>query len=412
MHLKSYIMQLGMICLMVVFLGGTAHAQITSAGISGANQNKIPTSVPFLTITPDAQSAGMGDFGVAGLPGIWSQHHNVARYPFTEASSGLGISYTPWLTNLVPGLNLFYVPGYYALGVQSFSMSVTYFSLGEVTYTGPGGSVPRTYHPYETAVDAGYSRRLGDHLSAGAVLRYIYSNLTSGQTGTGTGNTRPGSSLAADLGIFYRNETEFGSWRAHWSLGASISNMGPPVSYTDDHEGNPIPTNLGLGGSFSFKNENHAFMVVAGADKLLVPTPPVFMEDSLTGEHILVRGKMAPESVIGGMIQSFYDAPGVLMKNGTYSVLREELNEINYSIGLEYQLMGMFAVRTGYHFEHPTKGNRRYLTLGVAIRYQSFILDFSYLRPAQGQNSPLANTLRVAVSGEFGNRFIHPGDFP
>jgi len=405
MYLKPHITRLAVACLLLLGLSARTPGQIGPIVITGAQLNQLEVSVPFLTIAPDPRSAGLGDFGVGGVPDVWSQHWNVAKYPFSEGSMGFGLSYTPWLTNLVSGLNLFYLPGFYSLGDNVFSMSVRYFSLGDLTFTTASGTTVRSFRPFEFSVDGGFSRKLTDHLSAGAALRYIHSELASGQT-TGAGDDpQPGITVAADLGVYYRNETRIGkTWTGTWTLGAGITNMGPPVSYSDDQKGKPIPTKLGLGGSFRFSNQNHALTLFAGANKLLVPTPPVTEEDTVTGELILVRGKMPPESVIGGMVQSFYDAPGILMPDGTYSVFREELNEIFYNLGLEYVLMDMFAFRTGYFTEHASKGNRSFFTIGAGIRYQSFRLDFSYLIPTQGRDSPVANTIRVGVSSEFGNR--------
>jgi len=186
-------------------------------------------------------------------------------------------------------------------------------------------------------------------------------------------------------------------------LGLNISNIGSPVSYTEDADKIPIPTNMRLGGRYSFRlNEDHSITLLADLNKLLVPTPGVYEMDTLSGNLILIRGKEDPSSVIRGMFQSFYDAPGILRSVGSYSILAEELHEIAFSFGAEYWYRELFAVRSGYFHEHVTKGNRRYFTFGAGVRYRFLIFDLSYLLPTVGKNSTLFNTFRFSLSAEFG----------
>jgi len=377
--------------------------QINSGELGGAELNTIQTAVPFLTIAPDSRSGSMGDVGAATTPDVNSQHWNIGKYAFIESKGGFAISYTPWLRNLIPDINLAYLAGFYRIDdKQVISSSLRYFSLGNIVFTDMTGTVTGQYNPNEFAVDAGYSRLFTDNFSGGIAFRFIRSDLTSGQNTADGQETKPGISVAADLGFYYQNDIDVGSSDGQWAAGASITNMGTPISYTVDADKTPIPTNLRLGGRFSYNIDDYNTVSFnADLNKLLVPTPAVYETDTVTGDPIVLRGKEAPASVVAGMFQSFYDAPGVQKSDGSYSVVAEEFNEIAYSLGIEYWYRKQFAIRTGYFNEHSSKGNRKYFTIGVGLKLNVFALDFSYLVPTNGQNSPLANTLRFTLGFDF-----------
>ena len=373
--------------------------QIESGDLGGGELNTIKTAVSFLTIAPDSRSGAMGDVGAATTPDVNSQHWNIGKYAFLEKKGGFAISYTPWLRNLIPDINLAYLSGYYRIDDnQVISSSLRYFSLGNIVFTDITGTVTGQYNPNEFAVDAGYSRLFTDHFSGGLAFRFIRSDLTAGQNTADGQETQPGISFAADLGFYYQSEVDLGTGDGEWAAGATITNMGTPVSYTADAQKTPIPTNLRLGGRFTYNIDDYNSITgTVDLNKLLVPTSPVITQDTATGDDIIVRGKEAPGSVVMGMVQSFYDAPGVLKSNGEYSVAQEEFHEIAYSAGIEYWYRSQFAIRAGYFNEHSTKGNRKYFTVGIGLQLNVFALDFSYLVPTNGQNSPLANTLRFTL---------------
>jgi hypothetical protein len=380
-------------------------AQITTGELGGAEPklNAIQTAVPFLTIAPDSRAGAMGDGGAASTADVNSQHWNIGKYAFIDSKGGFAISYTPWLRNLIPDINLAYLAGFFRVDDQQvISTSLRYFSLGNITFTNIDGSFAGQYNPNEFAVDAGYSRLFTDNFSGGIAFRFIRSDLTSGQTTSDGQQTKAGISFAADLGFYYQNQVNVGPSDGEWAAGISITNMGTPISYSVDADKTPIPTNLRLGGRFTYNIDDYnSITAIADFNKLLVPSPPEMGEDSLTGDQIVIRGKEKPGSTVLGMIQSFYDAPGVLKNDGDYSVLQEEINEIAYSFGVEYWYRKQFAIRTGYFHEHATKGNRKYFTVGVGLKLNVFALDFAYLVPTNGQNSPLANTLRFTLGFDF-----------
>ena len=345
----------------------------------------------------------MGDAGVASAADINSQNWNVAKYPFANSASGISISYTPWLRSLIPDINLAYLSGYYKIdSVQVISSSFRFFSLGSITFTGYNGTVTGQYHPIEFAYDAGYSRLFTDNFSGGVVLRFIYSNLTMGQPTADGQATKTGISFAADLGLLYRKAFSIGGNNALWAAGINISNLGTPISYTSDSQKSPIPSNLRIGfmGQYHI-NENHSVSLMADFNKLLVPTPPVYDTDTITGESYIAYGMEPPGSVAAGIFQSFYDAPGHVMPDGSRSVLLEELYEIMLGFGAEYWYKSMVAMRAGYFHEHATKGNRKYFTIGAGLSLNRYSLDLAYVIPTEGQDTPLANTLRFTFSVNF-----------
>jgi len=386
---------------MLILVSTGTKAQITTGELGGAELNAIQTAVPFLSIAPDSRGGGMGDVGVASTPDVNSQHWNIGKYAFLDSKGGFAISYTPWLRNLIPDINLAYLTGFFRIDEQQvISTSLRYFSLGNITFTNIDGSFAGQYNPNEFAVDAGYSRLFTDNFSGGIAFRFIRSDLTSGQATSDGQDTKAGISFAADLGFYYQNEVNVGESDGEWAAGISLTNMGTPISYTVDADKTPIPTNMRIGGRFSYNiDEYNSVAFHADLNKLLVPTPPVkgFNEDST--DVVVVRGKEPPGSTVLGMVQSFYDAPGG--ENGSYSTFTEEIREIAFSLGVEYWYRDQFAVRTGYFHEHASKGNRKYFTVGVGMKLNVFALDFAYLVPTNGQSSPLANTLRFTLGFNF-----------
>lgn len=395
--------------------------------------NVITTAVPFLMIGPDARAGGLGDAGGATSPDVFSQHWNSAKYAWNEEKQGFGIAYTPWLRNLVPDINLAYVSYFNRLDkMNSIAFSLTYFTLGEIDFTREDGSYIATYKPNEFAFDASYARRLSDNLSLAVAGRFIYSNLTQGQTVQGV-ETKPGISVAADIGLYWqKNVNWFKTMDAEFAWGVFISNIGAKMSYTSSNiESDFIPTNLRLSPRLTlFIDDYNKISFNADINKLLVPTPPIYARDSSgnpipvpgTDQYLIAAGMNPDVSPIRGMVQSWYDAPGQveyqynadgeIMYDPTTgaamttvvkgSVFKEEMQEFNFALGAEYWYNDIFAIRAGYFWEAANKGNRKYVTLGVGLRYNVFGLDFSYLIPTSSLENPLQNTLRFALIFNFG----------
>lgn len=363
------------------------------------------TAVPFLTIAPDSRSGAMGDAGVASSPDVNSQHWNAAKYAFIESEGAVSLSYAPWLRNLgINDINLLYLVGYRKLDDrQAISGALRYFSLGEIIFTDFEGTAQGNFNPNEFALDAGYSLQLSERFSGGLTFRFIRSDLTGGQSFTGSSSeSRAGIAGGADLGFYYQNDDiELSDRDAEMAWGIQIANMGTKISYTENQTPDFLPINLRLGGRLTtHMDEYNSFSFLLDLNKYLIPTPASYFdadsnEVSKDDANVaFIKGYDSDVSVPLGMIRSFYDAPGGF---------KEELNEIMVSLGLEYMYRDQFAIRAGYFHEAENKGNRKYFTLGVGIKLNVFGLDFSYLAPTTGQNNPLANTVRFTLSFDFGN---------
>ena len=388
----------------IIFLfSAISYAQVNPGGTGGKTQgtNTITTAVPFLTIAPDARGGGMGDAGVATTADANSMHYNPAKYAFIESKLGFSAAYSPWLRALVNDINLAYIAGYYRLDdKQTLAASLRFFSLGDITFTDNAGNVIGNFRPNEFAVDGTYSRKFSDTWSGAVVARFIYSDLTQGQVVQGQ-QTKAGTSIAADVAVYHQREL---NWRkvdnAEFAFGINISNIGQKISYTDaTTEKDFIPTNIKFGPRLTIDLDDYnRLSFTADINKLLVPTPPIYAQDSLgnqivddNGNKVIAAGMDSDVSVVSGMVQSWYDAP-----NG----FEEEMREFYFSIGTEYWYSKTFAIRAGFFYEDKHKGNRKFVTLGAGLKYNVFGLDFSYLIPLEQQN-PMENTLRFTLLFDF-----------
>lgn len=347
--------------------------------------NPVNTSVTSQTIAPDARSAGMGDVGVATDPDVVSQYWNPAKYPFTISRAGVALNYTPWLRELVNDMDLAYLAGYYRIGDYSaVSASLRYFSLGEV-FLGTSNDA-MTINPYEMSLDVAYSLMLSETFSIGAAVRWIYSDLTYDYTS----DTAPGSAFAADLACYYQNYINLGQRECQLGLGLNISNIGSKISFGGDNNSEFIPTNMRLGASLMIPiDEYNRFTIAADANKLLVPTYPKQEDGESTEDYQeRVQKNYYDVSSISGIFKSFGDAPGGL---------KEELQEVQWSVGGEYVYHDKFALRAGYHHESANKGNRKYFTVGAGFKMSVFSLDAGYVI-ATAKSNPLDQTLRFSLS--------------
>lgn len=350
--------------------------------------NPVNSAVTSQTIAPDARAAGMGDVGAATDPDVNSQYWNPAKYPFTISKAGVALNYTPWLRQLVNDMDLAYLAGYYRIGDYSaVSGSLRYFSLGEVsTSSGVDNTGDMTINPYEMSLDVAYSLMLSEHFSIAAAVRFIYSDLTYDYTE----DTTPGSAFAADLSCYYQNYFNMGSRECQLGLGMNISNIGSKITFGGDDNSEFIPTNLRLGASVMIPiDEYNRFTIAADASKLLVPTYPQ-QRDGESNEDFEQRKQKEYYdcSSISGIFKSFHDAPGGF---------KEEMQEVNWSLGAEYVYHDQFSIRAGYHNESENKGNRKYFTVGAGFKMSVFSLDAGYVI-ATAKSNPLDQTLRFSLS--------------
>lgn len=346
--------------------------------------NVVTTAVPFLRISPDARSGGMGDVGIATIPDASSIFWNLSKIPFAKSNAAIALTYTPWLKGLdLNDVYLLSASGYYQLDeLQAISSSIRYFSLGNIQFTDFNGEPLGSSRPREFAIDAGYSRKLSEKIGMGIALRYINSNLASGQSNSGS-TYKAGNAVAGDLSVF--GDGSEGGTVSGFNWGATLSNLGTKISYTNDaSEKDFIPANLGLGAAYvSVFDETSKITFGLDINKLLVPTPPALGDSAgLVDYH--------NKGVVSSWFSSFGDAPGGF---------KEELKEFQVSVGAEYTYNDQFSFRAGYFYEAPTKGDRQYFTVGAGLNYNLIGLNFSYLIPSgNGVNrNPLSNTLRFSI---------------
>ncbi|MBT8252700.1 MAG: type IX secretion system outer membrane channel protein PorV [Flavobacteriaceae bacterium] len=390
------------------------NAQTTTQVIPYANDSRvITTAVPFLLIASDARAAGMGDMGVATSPDAYSQQWNPAKYGFSEAKSGIGVSYTPYLSKLVNDIFLGNLTYFNRINERSaFAASFKYFSLGEIEIVQDEFSEALIEQPNELTIDASYTLRLADQFAMAVGLRYLRSDLRIQAVDA---NASAASTFGVDIGGFYQSEEEaYDNFNGRWRAGFAIQNLGPKIKYDDAGRENFIPTNLRLGGGFEFIfDEYNSVSVNAEVNKLLVPTPAILGreiefedtngngtyeedEDVFVSEtdDVIIEGKSSDVNFLKGVFQSFGDAPGGFS---------EEIKEFTWALGAEYKYQESFALRAGYFNESEEKGARKFFALGAGFKYTTINIDISYLFSASKIQSPLENTLRFSLTFNFGD---------
>lgn len=391
-----------LISIMMLSLASSVEAQINPGFLSGRELNTITTAVPFLQIAPDSRAGGLADMGCATSADVNSVAYNPAKTVFNNDVFGIGLSYSPWLHNLVSDINLLYLSTYYRItDMDAMALSLRYFSLGEIEFVDETGNKMSDQKPNEFSIDLTYSRKLIDQLSIAITPRFIYSNLTAKQFVAGE-ETKPGLAGAADLSFFYEQDfAAKGLENSTLRAGLNISNIGNKMSYSSGTlRRDFLPTNLRLGIGYEMAFDTYNKLAITGEiNKLLVPTNPVYKTDSLgriqydeNNNPVILSGRNPDVSVPQGIFQSFYDAPGGI---------KEELSEVAWALGAEYSYRDLFFFRAGYFHESQYKGNRQFMTVGVGIKYNIFNIDVAYLITTNGQKHPLANTLRFSLSFNF-----------
>jgi hypothetical protein len=374
---------------LLLLVPSAAFSQLTNTNTNGSSKaSAIPTAVPFLLITPDSRSGGMGEAGVALSPDANANFWNPSKLAFIEGTNDVSASYSPWLRSLVPDVSLSYLGYAHKLDDRNtLGASIRYFNLGTITSTDINQNNQGTFTPNEFSIDGSFARTFGQDFSLGLTFRYIHSNLFTGIASNV--QAKPGNAVGADISFYYRKPIqEFGN-DATFAFGTNISNIGSKISYSDNGTKYFLPTNLKIGVANTMNlDETNQLTFALDLNKLLVPTPPIRDVDGN-----IIKGKDDNVSVPAGIFGSFSDAPGGFS---------EELQEISFSPGIEYWYNKMFALRTGYYYQNPNKGGLHYFTLGTGFKYESFAFDFSYIAASQ-QNSPLANTLRFTLTANFGS---------
>jgi hypothetical protein len=383
----------------VLLLSGFSTFGQNSVIISGQDPNRrvITTAVPFLNFAPDSRHSGMGDVGVATTPDANSAQWNSGKLAFIEDDLGFSLSYSPWLGKLVNDMSLSYLTGFKKIDeFSAFAFDLRYFNMGDIQLTDGRGNDIGEFNPRDIAIGGTYSRKLSQNFGIGISARFIHSNLSGNITSTTGGNeAKAGTSVGADIGIYYQKPTLMGSKEGSWAWGVALTNIGPKITYNSAEDLDYIPTNLRLGSTYGiFFDETNKLYLSLDFNKLMVPTPPIYatnqdgtLATDEKGNLIIASGKDPNRPLISGMFGSFSDAPGGF---------EEEMQEFTISFGAEYIYNNKFALRSGYFFENQSKGGRKYFTMGLGLDLNRIGIDFSYLVP-QIQNHPLAETLRFSL---------------
>jgi hypothetical protein len=350
------------------------------------------SAVPFLRIISDARSGAMGDAGIAVSADPNAMHFNASKLVFSDQSLGLAATYTPWLRSI--GLNdvyLAYLTGFKQIGdLQTVGFGLRYFSLGSIQFTDPNGTPLNTGRPNEFELSGAYARKLSEKLSAAVTGKFIYSNLAAGNIVNGE-VIEPGIAGAADFSMTYKTPIKVSKGESDLTIGLAITNIGSKITYTNSLYRDFLPANFGLGGAWTFNFDTHNTLTfTTDINKMLVPSPCQGLDCDQDKDG---RADYKDISPVGAIFSSWTDAP---------EGFSEEIKEFTYSIGTEYWYDKQFAVRAGYFSEHRQKGNRKFFTVGLGLKYNLFGLNFSYLVPTTSRRNPLDNTLRFSMLFNFG----------
>ncbi len=371
-----------------IILPGFAFSQTTAVNTNGSKMNAITTAVPFLNISPDARSGGLGEAGVAISPDANAAYWNPAKLAFVNEQSNASLSYSPWMRQVFPDVNIAYMSYFSKLDDRNtIAGSLRYFNLGSVDSYDDNLNSLGTLRPNEYSFDVSLARKFGEGLSMGLTGRYIHSNLTQGAVVNGE-QTSASNSIAADVSLYYHTDSHTFSDEGNFAFGIDISNIGTKMAYAIGQPTYFLPTNLKVGIAQTINLDNYNQLTFAfDINKLLVPTPPI---RDASGN--IIKGSDDNVSVVAGIFGSFTDAPGGF---------REQFQEFAFSPGFEYWYNHQFALRMGYFYENPNKGDRQYATFGVGYRVDNISIDMSYIAGRE-QDTPLANVVRFSLGYSFG----------
>ena len=371
-------------------------AATISAQTVDDTMNPLITSMPSLSIAPDARAAGMGDIGVATEADYNSQYWNPAKYAYMYSKGGITANYTPWLRKLVTDIDLAYLAGFYNFGDLGggIGASFTYFSMGDVALTDGNGQVLQNVRPNEWALDLSYFRKLHEYVSMSVAVRFLYSDLNNGYNSSMGGGTEmhPAWTMAADVALYYRQPIELPMGTSHFNLGFTLKNLGGKMNYADDGSSNFIPASMNIGVGYELPCDKYNFLTFnVEANKLLVPSRnSAFTEGFDPNDETTWQMSQVEYSNLNsakGWFQSFADAPGGIA---------EEFREVRWGAGIEYSYNKQFFARAGYSYENFYKGNRNYVTFGAGFHLSIVSLDVAYCVGLAASN-PLDQTMRFTL---------------
>lgn len=361
----SFRKQIGALCAILVAGSLVLPSDMMAQGES---------AVPFLLIAPNSRASGIGETGTGSVDDASAIFWNPAALAFLDGQE-ISITHANWLPQFQQA-DLFYDHLNYRQRIEAIGgtlgASVTYLNLGEFIRTGPGGpeEIGR-FKAYEFAATLGYATRAFEDLGVGMNLRFIHSSLspigTAEEQGKGVAST-----ISADIALMYRPTTLeiplLGDIGHRFSAGLNLSNLGPKLTYIDEAQADPLPTNLRVGFGYRLLDDEYNSL-----------------QYSLDFSRLLVRRRT------DGTADDFYKALFSAWGDGS------GLRKVNISTGLEYWYGAprLIALRVGYFYEDPSFGNRKFLTFGAGIRYDIYGFDFSYI--SAEENHPLSDTIRFSL---------------
>lgn len=333
-------------------------------------KTQVVTSVPFMMVTPDARSAGMGDAAVAVDADANASGSNFSKMAFLKPKYGVSVSYIPWLNKVANDIDLAYLSAFHKLpNNYTAGIAIKYFKLGDVDLRDEYQQNLGVISPNEFALEASLAKSFGHEFSLGSTLKYIQSNVSTIQ-GASSVEVTPGRSIALDVSAFYQQELNI-TVPAKLSFGLNISNLGPKLRYGNSDFAYFLPANLRLGSAFTISPGAYSRLTLAvDFNKMMVPY-------TQAGDDL---------SVPASIFKSFSDAPEGF----------SELQEVEAGMGAEYVYADCFALRSGYHYQNAAIGDNRYFTIGTGLKYGMFNIDLSYLTGTSGPNA-LANTVRFTL---------------
>ena len=369
----------------------------TSVWAIDETMNPLITSMPSLSIAPDARSAGMGDLGVATDADLNSQYWNPAKFAFMQSKGGITANYTPWLRKLgVTDIDLAHLEGYYNFGDRAggIGASFTYFSMGDVQITGANNEDYGTCRPNEWALDLSYYRKLHEYVSMAVALRFMYSDLNNGMNMSTSGyanEMHAAWTMAADIALYYHQPIQLPMGTSYFSLGLNLSNLGGKMTY-DEVTRNFIPAMMRIGANYELPFDKYNSLTFSlQADKMMVPSRKSRLTEGFNPKDEttwrMSQDAYSELTSVKGIFLSFADAP-----HGA----KEEFQEVRWGAGLEYSYNKQFFARFGYSYENFYKGNRNYLTVGAGFHLSIFSLDVAYCIGLAASN-PLDQTMRFTV---------------
>jgi opacity protein-like surface antigen len=366
---------------------------VAASSMAEQTPNPVITAMPSLSIAPDARAAGLGDVGVATEADFNSQYWNPAKYAYMYSKGGITANYTPWLRKLVGDIDLAYLAGFYNFGDLGggIGASFTYFSMGNVALTDREGTVLQDVRPNEWALDLSYFRKLHEYVSMSVAVRFLYSDLNNGVNNGGT-EMHPAWSMAADIGLYYRQPIELPMGTSHFALGFTLKNLGGKMTYADDGSSNFIPASMNLGVSYELPLNKYNFLTFnLETNKMLVPTRKsrytAGFDPNDENTWQMSQEAYSDLNPALGWFRSFNDAP---------TGLKEEFDEVRWGAGIEYSYNKQFFARVGYSYENIWKGNRNVVTFGAGFHLSIVTLDVSYCVGLAASN-PLDQTMRFTL---------------